>query len=140
MQSSPSCWPAKGLEKMIFFPLFVKHPWEAQQKSLGQDAHRRGQDVPPAPGVVPELRPHHGPEAGPGRTSRLAPCASSQAWEQRKGNIPHGESGFAAPSARASTLQPAGTATPGTHRLKQSLSAEIRTLCKVIRVFLDAVW
>lgn len=49
MQSSPSCWPGKGLEKMIFFSLFFKHAWKAQQKSLGLAAHRRGQDVPSGP-------------------------------------------------------------------------------------------
>lgn len=118
------------------FPYFFKHPWEAQQKPLGLDAHRRGLMLPAAPGVVPELTPRPCPAVGLGRNSRLPRAAQGpgsvseqpvlgstvppessgtpQPWERRKGNVPLGESGLAAPSVRAPIrhrLQPAGTAT-----------------------------
>lgn len=93
---SPSCWPGKGLENMIFFPLFFEHAREVQQNSRGRmpvegelcQSHvlarrwgRAGRPVQPKACV----RPARGSAVPPG------PGGSPPPWEQRKWSIPLGE-------------------------------------------------
>lgn len=135
MQSSPSSWPGKGLERILFFLVF-KHPWEAQQKPLGLDAHRRGQDVPCGPRSCARADTTCLRGARAGHELPTAPCSPSprlcvraaspglhspsgvrrdpRALGAKEGERPSKESGVAAPSVRAPIghrLQPAGTAT-----------------------------
>lgn len=127
MQSSPSSWPGKGLERIIFFLVF-KHPSEAQQKPLGLDAHRRGRMFPAAPGAVPELTPRpcaalrlgmssRRPRAAqaPGSVSEQPVLGSTvppesggtpEPWERRKGNVPQKRAAW----QRRLSGHPSGTA------------------------------
>lgn len=127
MQSSPSSWPGKGLERIIFFLVF-KHPWEAQQKPLGLDAHRRGQDVPCGPRSCAradttslrgaraghELRRPRAAQA-PGSVSEQPVLGSTvppesggtpEPWERRKGNVPQKRAAW----QRRLSGHPSGTA------------------------------
>lgn len=171
MQSSPSCWPGKGLEKMIFFlPYFLNTHGRPSRSPWGWTPVEGGRMFPPAPGVVPELTPRPCPEVGLGRNSRLPLAAQTpgsvsdqpvlgstvplefsgtpRPWEQRKGNVPLGESGFAAPSVRAPTRhrpQPAGrdsnTARPPSEAITAGRNSDlvqgnsVFPRCRVVRAW-----
>lgn len=45
MQSAPSCWPGKGLEKMVFFPYFSNPHGRPSRIPWGRTPWK-GQDVP----------------------------------------------------------------------------------------------
>lgn len=157
MQSSPSCWPGKGLEKMIFFffPYFLNTYGRPRRSPCGWTPIEGGRMFPPALRVVPEPRPC--PEVGPGRRSRpnprlrvrpagpeAPPSLRSPARSLRPGSKGRGTSVLErAASQRRPCRHPSGAgwrAAPRKHRLKQSLSGKIRTLCKIILFFLNAVW
>lgn len=147
--------------KGAFFPLFFQHARKAQEKSLGLDTRRRGQDVPSGPRSCaratslpgggagqevpiapysPDPRLHvrpAGPEAPPSFRSPAGPLGAKEgelpSWRERLRSAVRADIPPAPPAA-------GWRAAPRKHRLKQSLSGEIRTLCKVIRFFLNAVW
>lgn len=113
MQSSPSRRPGKRLENMIFFFfLFFKHSWEAQQKSLGLDARRRGAGCSLQPQELCQSHVRARRWGRAERPDRPTPCPGAGPASRGSGRRSLLER---AASVRASPrlhLQPAGRATP----------------------------
>lgn len=154
MQSSPSCWPGKGLEKMVFSPYFSnphgrpsripwgRTPWKGQDvpqelcqsRVLARSWGRPGCPVQPkAPALCPASR------------ARGSAVLRSRARPHRPGSKGRGASVLErAASQRRLCGHRSGTACspPGSNaaRSNRSLSGETRTSCEVIRIFLNAVW
>lgn len=123
----------------FFSPPFFKHSWEALQKSLGLDTHRRGAGCSLQP---QELCQSHVLAWRWGRAGHPRLCVLGlRSLSGARRDL--GAKEMEDPSWRESGHPPGSACSqPGEQRrrLKQSLSGEIRTLCKVIRFFLNAVW